>query len=130
MLECGKYDKKAVRDTGFKLLSCLLGAKLLPELAENGAWCQGYVKTYSFNWDPKYGLTKPENDPVIRLFFLPFMRATIGLLNGMTNKEAHDLEHDQYLTNAERTDDPEIKDLLVREANIFEVFGDPNARLI
>jgi len=85
--------------------------------------------TYSFQWDPKYGFTKPENDPVIRLFFLPFMRATIGLLNGMTNREAHDLEYSEYMTNAERTSDPEIRDLLIREANIFEVFGDPNARL-
>jgi len=109
--------------------NCLLGAQLLPELAQNGAFCQGYVKTYSFQWDPKYGFTKPENDPVVRLFFLPFMRATIGLLNGMTNREAHDLEYSEYMTNAERTGDPEIRDLLIREANIFEVFGDPNAKL-
>jgi len=129
LLECGKYDPQAVKGGGAKLLSCLLGSQLLPELAQHGMWSQGYVKTYSFQWDPKYGLTKPENDPVIRLFFLPFMRATIGLLNGMTNREAHDLEYSEYMTNAERTSDPEIRDLLIREANIFEVFGNPNARL-
>jgi len=129
LLECGKYDPQAVKGGGAKLLSCLLGSQLLPELAQHGMWSQGYVKTYSFQWDPKYGFTKPENDPVIRLFFLPFMRATIGLLNGITNREAHDLEYSEYMTNAERTSDPEIRDLLIREANIFKVFGDPNARL-
>jgi len=126
----GKYDVEAIQGMGFKYLSCLLGAKLLPQLVEDGAkLAQGYEKSYAFSWDPKYGFTKPENDPILRLFFLPYVRSVIGLLNGMSNKEAFELERKQYLVNAERATDPEVRDLLIREADIMVMFGDPNAKI-
>ena len=104
---------------------------MLPDLVENGAsLAQGYEKSYAFNWDPKYGFTKPENDPILRLFFLPYVRSVIALLNGATNKEAFELERKQYLVNAERAEDPEVRDLLIREADIMKMFGDPDAKVV
>ena len=41
------------------------------------------------------------------------------MLNGMTNKEAFELERKQYLVNAERAEDPEVRDLLIRESDIM-----------
>jgi len=122
--------RKPSKGWAWKYLSCLLGAKLLPQLVEDGAkLAQGYEKSYAFNWDPKYGFTKPENDPILRLFFLPYVRSIIALLNGATNREAFELERKQYLVNAERTKDPEVRDLLIREADIMVMFGDPNAKI-
>jgi len=40
------------------------------------------------------------------------------------------LEKKQYLVNAERATDPEIRDLLIREQDIMVMFGDPNARVV
>jgi len=133
LLELGrrKYDEEAIRGMGFKYLSCLLGAKLLPQLVEDGAkLAQGYEKTYAFSWDPRYGFTKPENDPILRLFFLPYVQSVIALLNGVSNRRAFELERKQYLVNAERAEDPEVRDLLIREADIMRMFGDPDARVI
>jgi len=133
LLELGKrkYDEEAVQGMGFKYLSCLLGAKLLPQLVEDGArLAQGYEKTYAFSWDPRYGFTKPENDPILRLFFLPYVRSVIGLLNGMTNREAFELERKQYLVNAERTEDPEVRDLLIRESDVMVKFGSDDATIV
>jgi len=133
LLELGKrkYDEEAIQGMGFKYLSCLLGKKLLPQLVEDGAkLAQGYEKSYAMTWDPKYAFTKPENDPILRLFFLPYVRSVIGLLNGMSNKEAFELERKQYLVNAERAEDPEIRDLLIRESNVMVMFGDPNAKVV
>jgi len=130
LLKVGEYDKRAIQGMGFKYLSCLLGSELLPDLVENGAkLAQGYEKSYAFSFDPKYAFTKPENDPQLRLFFLPYVRSVIGLLNGMTNKEAFELERKQYLVNAERAEDPEVRDLLIREADIMVRFGDPDAKI-
>ena len=112
-------------------MSCLLGKKLLPQLVEDGAkLAQGYRKSYAFSWDPKYAFTKPENDPILRLFFLPYVRSVIGLLNGMSNKEAFELERKQYLVNAERAEDLEVRDLLIREADIMRMFGDSDAKVV
>ena len=102
-----------------------------PQLVEDGAkLAQGYRKSYAFSWDPKYGFTKPENDPILRLFFLPYVRSIIGLLNGMSNREAFELERKQYLVNAERAEDPEVRDLLIRESNVMVMFGDPDAKVV
>jgi len=129
--EPGHYRRGAIQGMGFKYLSCLLGADLLPSLVEDGAkLAQGYEKSYAFNWDPKYAFTKPENDPILRLFFLPYVRSVIGLLNGMSNKEAFELERKQYLVNAERAEDPEVRDLLIREADIMRMFGDSDAKVV
>jgi len=127
----GHYRKEAIQGMSFKYLSCLLGADLLPNLVEDGAkLAQGYEESYAFSWDPKYGFTKPENDPILRLFFLPYVRSVIGLLNGMTNREAFELERKQYLVNAERAEDPEVRDLLIREADIMRMFGDSDAKVV
>jgi len=131
LLEVGKYDKEAIQGMSFKYLSCLLASKLLPNLVENGAkLAQGYERSYAFTWDPKYAFSKPENCPILRLFFLPYVRSVIGLLNGMSNREAFELERKQYLVNAERAEDPEVRDLLIRESDIMRMFGDPDARVV
>jgi len=72
LLELGKrkYDEGAIQGMSFKYLSCLLGAKLLPQLVEDGArLAQGYEKSYAFSWSPQFAFTKPENDPILRSFF-------------------------------------------------------------
>jgi len=133
LLELGKrkYDEEAIQGMGFKYLSCLLGKKLLPQLVKDGAkLAQGYKKSYAFSWDPKYGFTKVENDPILRLFFLPYVRSVIALLNGATNKEAFELEKKEYLINAERAEDPEVRDLLIRESDVMVMFGNPNAKVV
>jgi len=40
------------------------------------------------------------------------------------------LERKQYLVNAERAEDPELRDLLIREADIMRMFGDPDAKIV
>jgi len=129
--ERGHYRKEAVEGGAFKYLSCLLGKELLPDLVENGGalLCQGYRKTYSFSNDPKY-FVKPENDPVVSLFFEGYSESVKALLNGSSNKEAYELERDIYLRNAQRTSDPEVADLLRREAMILDFWGDPDAKIV
>jgi len=133
LLELGKrkYDEEAIQGMGFKYLSCLLGAKLLPQLVEDGAkLAQGYEKSYAFSWDPKYGFTKVENDPILRLFFLPYVQSVIALLNGASNRRAFEIEKKGYLRNAERAEDPEVRDLLIRESDVMVMFGNPNAKVV
>jgi len=133
LLELGrrKYDEEAIQGICVKYLSCLLGKELLPQLVEDGAkLAQGYKETYAFSWSPQYAFTKPENDSVLRLFFLPYVQSVIALLNGATNREAFEVEKQGYLRNAERAEDPEVRDLLIRESNVMVMFGDPDAKVV
>jgi len=129
--ERGHYRKEAVEGGAFKYLSCLLGKKLLPDLVENGdaLLCQGYTRTYSFMNDPRYFI-KPENDATVALFFEGYSESVKALLNGSSNEEAYELERDIYLRNSRRTDDPEIRDLLLREVAILDFWGDPDAKIV
>jgi len=133
LLELGKrkYDEEAIQGMGFKYLSCLLGKKLLPQLVEDGAkLAQGYKESYAFSWDPKYGFTKVENDPILRLFFLPYVQSVIALLNGASNRRAFEIEKKGYLRNAERAEDPEVRDLLIRESDVMVRFGPDDATIL
>jgi len=133
LLELGKrkYDEEAIQGMGLKYLSCLLGARLLPQLVEDGAkLAQGYEKSYSFSWSPQFAFTKPENDSILRLFFLPYVQSVIALLNGASNRRAFEIEKQSYLRNAERAEDPEVRDLLIREQDIMVMFGDPNTTIL
>jgi len=129
--ERGHYRKEAVEGGAFKYLSCLLGKELLPDLVKNGdaLLCQGYRKTYSFMNDPRF-FVKPENDATLALFFEGYSESVKALLNGATNEEACELERNVYLRNSRRTTDPEIRDLLLREAAILDFWGDSNARIV
>jgi len=129
--ERGHYRKEAVEGGAFKYLSCLLGKELLPDLVENGdaLLCQGYRETYSFMNDPRYFI-KPENDPCLSLFFEAYSESVRVLLNGGSNREAYELERDIYLRNSKRTSDPEIRDLLLREARILDFWGPPDAKVV
>jgi len=127
----GHYRKEAVEGGAYKYLSCLLGKELLPDLVKNGdaLLTQGYKQTYSFMNDPKY-FAKPENDPIVSLFFEGYSESVKALLNGSSNERAYELERDIYLRNAQRASDPEIRDLLLREARILDFWGDPDAKVV
>jgi len=73
---------------------------------------------------------KPENDPVASLFFEGYSESVKALLNGVSNEEACQLEKDIYLRNSQRTSDPEIADLLRREAYILDFWGDSSAKIV
>jgi len=130
LLKKGGYPKWVVEGKMFMLLSCLTGAELGPDTIKKGAaGYHGYYEEYSFDSDPKYQ-ARPESDPILRFFFLPWTEHVLDFIRGKTNWESWLREWNGYVKGVPETHDPQLRDLLCREANIMRCQGDPDARLV
>jgi hypothetical protein len=130
--EVDRLDRREIEGKSVKLLSCLIGAELGPNLIENGAKIfQGYTKEYVLYMRYRRYFTAPWNDPVAGLFLKTYCNGVSRLLEGGTNMEAYELEKQELIANAEKVEpsDPEVASALYHDTNHLIMLGDPNARI-
>lgn len=131
LLKVGQYDPEEVKGKVVKLLSCLVGRKLGPDLVRNGAsGFQGYTEEFVFalQMKPRFWLF-PWMDKVAANFLVPPMMGIRALLDGKTNEEAYEIEYNKFTENMELEGDPEMRAMLKHNRDSLVILGDPNARI-
>lgn len=112
ILEIGKYAPREVQGSVIKLLSCLTGIALGPDLIKNGAKAfLGYVDDYVWIMDSDL-VSTPWADRMAATSLMPVVDGLNALLDGKTCREALDVELEGYLRNAEVEEDDLIKSCL------------------
>lgn len=129
ILEVGRYDPKEVEGKILKLLSCQTGVQLGPDLVANGcAAYLGYTDDYLWVCDAELVLT-PWTDKMAAASLMPVVDSINALLDGMSVKEAHEIELEGYQRNAEIEEDELVKSCLEFNHENAILLGDPEARV-
>jgi len=125
----GQYNPSECEGKVIKLLSCLCGKELGPDLIRNGARAfQGYTELFGWFVDNKYVLT-PWRDPVASKFIKPVIEGVKAFLSGKTNREVYEIEYELHTKNAEKEEDPEQKAWMLHNRNSLIILGEPEARI-
>jgi hypothetical protein len=123
----GQYNPAEVKGKVVKLVSCLVGQQLGPDLVANGAAAfLGFDDDVVWLADESYWL-RPWDDPYAQAVMLPIVQGVHVLLDGGTCSESLQEEKNGYLTNAQMTDSPLLKSVLQFNYDHAVLFGDPNA---
>ena len=112
ILEVGKYNPREVRGKVIKLISCLTGVELGPDLIKNGALSvAAYVDDYVWVMDSDMATT-PWADALAATSLMPVVDGLNALLDGKTAREAFDTELEGYTRNAAAEEDELVKSCL------------------
>lgn len=129
MLQVGQYNPDEVRGKFIKLISCLSGADLGPDMIKNGALAfQGYKEEYVFLFDADYTLS-PWRDPVATEFFQPVIDALNLLLDGSTNMDVYNAEVAGYNKKLEVEENPLAKGMLCQDRDALVYLGEKEAKV-
>lgn len=129
ILEVGKYNPKEVSGKVIKLLSCLTGVELGPDLVQNGALAfMGYTDDYLWVCDADMA-ARPWADKMAATSLMPVMDSLNALLDGKTCREALEIELEGYRTNAETESDELIKSCLLFNRENAILLGSEEARV-
>ncbi len=127
--EVSKYNPAECQGKIIKLLSCLTGQRLGPDLIHNGARAyQGYSEDFVFFADDEY-LLHPWDDPLASLYLKPAIEAMVALIQGRTCQEAFDIERAGYDRSIASSADPLITDPIKFDRDHMVMLGDPQARV-
>ncbi len=129
ILEIGKYAPREVQGKVIKLLSCLTGIALGPDLIKNGAKSfLGYVDDYVWVMDSDLAST-PWADEMAATSLMPVIDGLNALLDGKTCREALNVELEGYTRNAEIEEDELVKSCLEFNRENAILLGTPEARV-
>jgi len=127
LLEVGGSEE--VEGKFFKLVSCLSGEELGPDLIRRGAsGFQGYTGEYLWLVDDAY-IRVPWEDPYSKKALMPVVDGLNHLLDGGSNLEAYEIEVEGYKRAIEDEEDELARSFLVHNLNHFICLGDPEARI-
>lgn len=123
----GQYDNREVQGKVIKLVSCMTGAQLGPDLVQHGARCfMGYDDDVVWIADSSYYAT-PWNDPYAKLCLMPMVSGIEALLDGKSCGEALQVEKSAYIANLQATDFLFIKACLLFNELHAVLLGDASA---
>ena len=129
ILKVGQYDPQEVEGKVVKLLSCLTGVKLGPDLIGNGAASfAGYKDDYLWIMDADL-VSTPWSDKMAATCLMPVIDGLNALLDGRTAREAFDTELEGYRRNAEAEENELMKALIEFNRRNSVLLGNPEARI-
>lgn len=128
--QVGKVNPKETSGKVVKLLSCLTGQQLGPDLVSNGGARAflGYDDDIVWLADSGYSLW-PYSDPYAQICLMPIVDGLDALLDGSSCSESLAIEKAGYQANAAATDSQLLQSCLNFNLAHAILLGDPNARI-
>jgi hypothetical protein len=126
----GQYHPEEVKGKVIKLVSCLCGQQLGPDLVSNGGarTFLGYDDDVTWVVDSAYS-AHPWDDPYAQSCFMPIIDGINTLLDGATAAESLSVEKAGYEANLLKTDSQMVQACLLFNLAHTMMAGDPAATI-
>ena len=127
----GQYSPAEVKGKVVKLVSCLVGQQLGPDLVATGGARAflGYDDDVTWVVDAAY-YAHPWDDPYAQSCFMPIVDGINALLDGATASESLNVEKAGYEANLLKTDSEMVQACLLFNLAHTMMAGDPSATVV